>query len=182
MKWTDQELIEGCKRRSIKHEECFYKTYYGYVMGISLSYTKDRDMAQEVCNDSFLKFFDSLKKLEDMSSVKAWLRRITVNTAIDYYRKNKKFQNNVEADGETEAFYEMDGLDSLGFQDILNLINQLPEDQKLVFNLYEVEGYSHKEIGEKVSISDSSSRVYLSRAKSELRRLFTLHMKEYEGR
>lgn len=151
-------------------------------MGISLSYTKDRDMAMEVCNDSFLKFFDSIKKLEDPSSAKSFLRRITVNTSIDYYRKNKKFQNNVEADEHTEAYYELNGLDSLGFQDILNLINQLPEDQKLVFNLKEVEGYSHKEIGEKLNITDSSSRVYLSRAKNELRRLFTLHMNEYEGR
>lgn len=182
MNWTDQELIDGCKRRSAKHEECFYKTYYGYVMGISLSYSKDKDTAMEICNDSFLKFFDSVKKLQDSQSAKAWLRRITINTAIDYYRKNKKFQNTIEADGTIEAFYEVNGLDSLGFQDVVKLINQLPDDHRMVFNLYEVEGYSHREIAKKLTITESSSRVYLSRAKNQLRHLVKLHMKEYEGR
>ena len=83
MNWTDQELIEGCKRRSAKYEEVFYKKYYGYVMGISLSYYKDRMLADEITNDSFIKFFGSLKNFDDFQSVKAWLRRITVNTAID---------------------------------------------------------------------------------------------------
>ena len=66
-------------------------------MGICLSYAKSRDLAQEIAHDSFLKFFDSVKKLEETPSIKPWLRRITVNTAIDYYRRNKKFQNHEEA-------------------------------------------------------------------------------------
>jgi len=182
LNWTDQELIDGCKRRSAKHEECCYKTYYGYVMGISMSYSKDRDIALEICNDSFMKFFDSIKKLEDAQSLKPWLRRITVNTSIDYYRKNKKFQNNVEADGNTEAYHDESGLDALGFQDILKLINQVQENHRLVFNLYEIEGYSHREIAHKLHITESSSRVYLARAKKQLRYLVALHIKEYEGR
>lgn len=151
-------------------------------MGISLSYSKDKMLADEIANDSFIKFFGSIKKFEDFQSIKALLRRITVNTAIDYFRKQKKFQNQTDVSEETSVFHEVNALQDLAFQDIINLINQLQEDHKMVFNLYEIEGYSHKEIGEKLGLTESSSRVYLARAKSQLRKLVTLHLKEYEGR
>lgn len=151
-------------------------------MGISLSYSKDKMLADEITNDSFIKFFGSVNKFDDFQSVKAWLRRITVNTAIDYFRKQKKFQNQTDVSEETGVFHEVTALQDLAFQDIIKLINLLHEDHKMVFNLYEIEGYSHKEIGEKLSLTESSSRVYLARAKSELRKLVSLHLKEYEGR
>lgn len=182
MNWSDQELIDGCKRRSKKHEEVFFKRYYGYVMGISLSYVKNQDLAMEIVNDSFMKCFDSFKKMEESPQVKPWLRRITVNTAIDYYRRNKRFQNHLEADGETPVFDEVYAPDQMAYQDILKILRQLPDDLQLVFNLYEVEGYSHREIAERLKITESSSRVYLTRAKSRLRQLITSHLKEYAGR
>ncbi|MFL0685349.1 MAG: RNA polymerase sigma factor [Algoriphagus aquaeductus] len=182
MNLSDEELIDGCKRRSRKHEELFFKKYYGYVMGISMSYSKSRDLAQEITHDSFLKFFDSVKKLEDTPSVKPWLRRVTVNTAIDYYRRNRKFQNHEEADGETPVFDAEYAPDQLAYEEILKLLYQLPEDHQLVFNLYEVEGYSHKEVAERLEITESSSRVYLTRAKNKLRQLIHIHFKEYAGR
>ncbi len=151
-------------------------------MGISLSYSKDKMLADEITNDSFIKFFGSIKNFDDFQSVKAWLRRITVNTAIDYFRKQKKFQNHTDVSEETAVFHEVSALQDLAFQDIIKLINQLQEDHKMVFNLYEVEGYSHKEIGEKLGLTESSSRVYLARAKSQLRKLVSLHLKVYEGR
>lgn len=151
-------------------------------MGISLSYSKDKALADEITNDSFIKFFGSIKKFEDFQSVKAWLRRITVNTAIDYFRKQKKFQNQTDVSEEPGVFHEVNALQDLAFQDIINLINLLQDDHKMVFNLYEIEGYSHKEVGEKLGLTESSSRVYLARAKSQLRKLVSLHLKEYEGR
>lgn len=151
-------------------------------MGISLSYSKSRDLALEITNDSFMKCFDSFKKMDEAPSLKPWLRRITVNTAIDYYRKGKRFQNHREADGETPVFDDVYAPDQLAYEDILKLLNQLPEDQHLVFNLYEVEGYNHKEVADRLEITESSSRVYLMRAKSKLRQLIQLHMKEYAGR
>lgn len=182
LNWSDQELIDGCKRRSRKHEEVFFKRYYGFVMGIGLSYVKSRDQAQEITQDSFMKFFDSLKKMDQAPSVKPWLRRITVNTAIDYYRKNKRIQNHEEADGETPVFDPVYAPDDLAYEEILKLLYQLPEDQQIVFNLYEVEGFSHREVAEQLNITESSSRVYLTRAKTKLRQLIKLHLKEYAGR
>ncbi|UZD23080.1 RNA polymerase sigma factor [Algoriphagus halophytocola] len=182
MNWTDEELIAGCKRKSAKYEEVFYKKYYGYVMGISLSYSKDRSLADEIVNDSFMKFFGSVHKVEDFQSVKSWLRRITVNTAIDYFRKQRKYQNQTDISEEREVGHEVHALNDLAFQDIVNLINQLQDDHKMVFNLYEIEGYSHKEIADKLGLSESSSRVYLTRAKTHLRQLVSKHLNEYEGR
>lgn len=182
MNWSDEELIAGCKRKSAKHEEVFFKRYYGYVMGICLSYAKDRDLAQEIVNDSFLKFFSSIKSFEEFQSVKSWLRRITVNTAIDFYRKNKRFQDQLAIEDQVEIFHEVGALSSLAFEDLMRLIHQLPADHRLVFNLYEVEGYSHREIAEKMKITESSSRVYLARAKARLRDLVQFHLKEYAGR
>jgi RNA polymerase sigma factor (sigma-70 family) len=182
LNWSDQELIDGCKRRSKKHEEVFFKRYYGYVMGISLSYVKNQDLALEITNDSFLKCFDSFIKMDGIPQAKPWLRRITVNTAIDYYRKNKRFQNHQEADGETPVFDEVYAPDQMAYQDILKILRQLPEDLQLVFNLYEVEGYSHREVADRLNITESSSRVYLTRAKSRLRQLIQTQLKEYAGR
>ncbi|WP_297336294.1 RNA polymerase sigma factor [Algoriphagus sp.] len=180
--WSDEELIVGCKRKSAKHEEVFFKRYYGYVMGISLSYAKDRDLAQEIVNDSFLKFFSSIKSFEEFQSVKSWLRRITVNTAIDFYRKNKRLQQQCDIQDQVEVFHPGGALSQMAYEDLIKLIHLLPPDQKLVFNLYEVEGFSHREIADKMKITESSSRVYLARAKSKLRDLVQFHLNEYAGR
>uniref|UniRef100_UPI0040480608 RNA polymerase sigma factor n=1 Tax=Algoriphagus sp. TaxID=1872435 RepID=UPI0040480608 len=182
MNLTDLELIDGCKRRSTLHEEYFFKKYYGFVMGIGRSYVKSEDLAQEITQDTFLKFFDTVGKINEETLLKPWLRRIAVNTAIDYYRKNRKFRFQEEIEGHSLLQINENALDQLGYEEILKLLHQLPEDQSLVFNLYEVEGYSHKEIAEKLAITESSSRVYLTRAKQKLRQLIHLNYTVYAGR
>jgi RNA polymerase sigma-70 factor (ECF subfamily) len=164
------------------HEEYFFKKYYGFLMGIGRSYVKSEDLAQEIVQDAFLKFFDSLGKLEQNPIILPWLRRIAVNTAIDSYRKNQKFKLHEEADGNRLLVDQENAIEQLGYQEIIALLQQLPDDQQLIFNLYEVEGYSHKEIAEKLSISESSSRVYLTRAKHKLRQLIHLQSTDYAGR
>ena len=151
-------------------------------MGIGRSYVKSEDLAQEITQDTFLKFFDSVEKLEQKPVIIPWLRRIAVNTAIDYYRKNQKFRIHEETDGNRLQVEQENAIEQLGYQEIITLLQQLPDDQQLIFNLYEVEGYSHKEIAEKLSISESSSRVYLTRAKHKLRQLIHLHYSVYAGR
>jgi len=151
-------------------------------MGIGRSYVKSEELAQEIVQDAFLKFFDSVDKLEQNPIILPWLRRIAVNTAIDYYRKNQKFKLHEEADGNRLLVDQENAIEQLGYQEIIALLKQLPDDQQLIFNLYEVEGYSHKEIAEKLSISESSSRVYLTRAKHKLRQLIHLQSTDYAGR
>lgn len=145
-------------------------------MGISVRYLGSHAVAQEAVNDSFLKIFDQLpRQLTGIYSFKAWVRALVVRTAIDYFRKERKnylvstlddlYDSQVAADEVT---------DNQSVQEILRLLDKLPPVWKVVFNLYEVEGYSHEEIGKILDISTSSSRVYLAKGKESLRKMITI--------
>jgi RNA polymerase sigma factor (sigma-70 family) len=165
---AEDELVKQCKSGSLKYQELLYKQFYGYAMGISLRYSLNRDDALEVVNDAFIKVFNAINNFNSDKPFKAWLRTILVNTAIDRRRKDLKFQLNVELENAT-AMSGANVIENLNAQDILKLMKQLPPIQLTIFNLYEIDGYSHDEIGQILSIPVSSSRVYLSRAKEKLR-------------
>lgn len=150
-----------------------YKAFYSYAMSISLRYAFNEDEAVQITNDSFIKVFKNIHTLEPSKSFKSWFRRILINTAIDSYRKNKKHVQkfNYEYSGPLPDNHE-DIISTLTVQDITDMLNKLPDYHRLVFNLYEIEGFSHKEIATKLDISESTSRSYLTRAKKELRILF----------
>jgi RNA polymerase sigma factor (sigma-70 family) len=165
---AEDELITQCKSGSLKYQELLYKQFYGYAMGIGLRYSLNRDDALEVVNDAFIKVFNAINNFNSDKPFKAWLRTILVNTAIDRRRKDLKFQLNVELENAT-LVSGANVIENLNAQDILKLMKQLPPIQLTIFNLYEIDGYSHDEIGQILSIPVSSSRVYLSRAKEKLR-------------
>lgn len=167
---SEQELIQRCKSGELKFQEKLYKHFYGYAMGVGLRYLADRDDVLEVVNDSFIKVFRAIQFFNESQPFKAWLRRIVVNTAIDHRRKNLKYLNNVDIDEAVYVGQSAEAVDNLSVKDILNLLEGLPEIQRMVFNLYEIDGYSHDEIGNMLGIPVSSSRVYLSRAKEKLRK------------
>ncbi|MBS1532315.1 MAG: RNA polymerase sigma factor [Bacteroidetes bacterium] len=168
---AEDELIKQCKSGSLKHQELLYKQFYGYAMGVGLRYCIERDDALEVVNDAFIKVFNSMKSYNEDRPFKAWLRTIIINTAIDRRRKDMKLRLNTELDGAEYLPSQMTVADNLNVQDILNLMQELPAIQLAIFNLYEIDGYNHDEIGVMLQIPASSSRVYLSRAKEKLRKL-----------
>lgn len=157
-----------------------YKKFYGYLMAISLRYMKNEMDAEDVVNESFVKVFKKAKdfKLDEDESVlektfKSWMARITVNTSIDKLRAKKEVYSLDDMHENDLLKHSVAISTSLEENDILSLLNKLPEIQKTIFNLYEIEGYSHEEIGELLNIPDSTSRTYLTRAKSRLRKLYT---------
>jgi RNA polymerase sigma factor (sigma-70 family) len=166
---AEEEIISQCKTGSLKHQEMLYKQFYSYAMGISLRYSINRDDALEVVNDAFIKVFNAISNFNSDKPFKAWLRTILVNTAIDRRRKDLKFQLNVELENNNIPVNNSSAIESLNAQDILRLMKALPPLQLAIFNLYEIDGYSHDEIAQLLSIPVSSSRVYLSRAKEKLR-------------
>lgn len=168
---ADEEIISNCKTGSLKYQELLYKQFYGYAMGISLRYSINRDDALEVVNDAFIKVFNNIKNYDSGKPFKAWLRTIVVNTAIDRRRKDLKFQLHVEIDNALPIGSSTTAIENLNVQDILKLMQQLPPTQLAIFNLYEIDGYSHDEIAKLLAMPESSSRVYLSRAKEKLRNL-----------
>jgi RNA polymerase sigma-70 factor (ECF subfamily) len=169
---TEEDWIEGCRQNKPKSQEMLYKHYYGYAMSICLQYGKNSDEAAEILNDAFFKVFTKISLFENGNSFKGWLRRIVVNTAIDYYRKhNKNLHINIEDIAPPEQDISVDALSQLSAENILSMLQQLPENQRMVFNLFEIEGYSHEEIAEKLGTSSSVSRSHLCRAKQKLRQL-----------
>lgn len=165
----EQHLIQKARSGDSKSLEMLYKHFYGYALNIALRYSNSRDEACEIVNDSFMKMFDKLDQYQEINSFKGWFRRILVNTSIDYYRKNAKHLNLMGIDQAAFQSNNPEIIDELSHEDILNALRSLSEILRIVFNMYEIEGYSHKEIGEKLNIPSSTSRTYLARAKQKLR-------------
>lgn len=169
-----ENLIAECKKGNVVHQEMLYKYFYGYSLSICRLYTYSNDDAVSILNDSFLKVFSSIKKNGYNNSIpfKNWLRRILINTAIDNYRKQSKHYYQLDIAEIESKIPDEAIIDNLTVDDILKLLDQLPEMHRLVFNLYEIQGFSHQEISVKLEIGESTSRVFLTRAKKRLRVLF----------
>ncbi|GAB3012926.1 hypothetical protein GCM10027051_15130 [Niabella terrae] len=175
-----EELLRGCQRNVEHHQEALYKAYYGYVKGVVIRYVNDYQATEELINDSFIKIFSkvssfgALEQSGDLQlSFKAWIARIASRTSIDFLRKKKiQFTSDEITEQQTPVSLSAAQYAGTEAKDILKLLNELPQTQKAIFNLYEIEGFSHEEIGKILSIPENVSRSYLSRAKSRLKSLY----------
>lgn len=168
------KLIEGCRNNKTESQERLYIHFFGYALAIAVRYIGDRCKAIEIVDDSFMKVFDKIKLYDDSQDFKGWLRRIVINTAIDEIRRHQgRTQKEREINGKDILSNTVSDTDSdLHFTELYELTKCLPHLHRSVFNLFEIEGFSHKEIAELLQIPESSSRTYLTRAKKELRRLY----------
>jgi RNA polymerase sigma-70 factor (ECF subfamily) len=169
----EKKLIAACKNFDRNSQKELFKLYYGYALNISRLFTYAKEDAEEIVNDCFLKLFSSIASIDDSKPLKALIRKIIINRAIDTYRKNKKHYYHLDIEELNEAAVSEDIIGKLRLQEILELLNKLPEHHRLVFNLYEIENYSHEEIAGELNISINSSRVFLLRAKSKLKMLLS---------
>ncbi|HEY9168131.1 MAG TPA: RNA polymerase sigma factor [Lutibacter sp.] len=178
------KLLTECKKGNEMYQEKLYKHFYGYALSICRLYTYSDHEAVSILNDSFLKAFSSIQKKGYNNSIpfKNWLRRILINTAIDNYRKNAKHNNYLQIEEAEHLENNTDTINDLTVEDIIKLLDFLPETHRMVFNLYEIQGYNHLEISSKLGISESTSRVFLTRAKRKLRVLICENFKEIYGR
>lgn len=165
------KLIDGCESGNEIYQEKLYKHFYSYALSVSRLYSYSSEEAVDILNDSFLKIFTTLKKngIDSSKPFKFFLRRVIINTSIDNYRKNKKHTGLLQIEDNEPESNDVGIVNELAFNDIINLLDKLPEMHRIVFNLYEIQGFKHSEIAVKLVISISSSRVFLSRAKKELR-------------
>lgn len=177
---TLKSALEDCLAHKTERSQSFlYKRFYGYMMAVSLRYVKNEMEAEDIVNESFVKIFRKLSNFEILEdenalekSFKGWIARITVNTSIDKLRAQKV---TLDIDDINELEIENNSVaisSNLEVNDILKLLNKLPEIQRMIFNLYEIEGYSHDEISKQLNIPDSTCRTYLTRAKARLRMLY----------
>jgi RNA polymerase sigma factor (sigma-70 family) len=165
-------IIQGCIRKKEKFQEILYKKFFGYALSVALIYNPQRNDALEIVDDSFMKVFSGIGKYDASKPFLGWLRKIVINTSIDHLRRKNKKYHFVEAEKQTIQDETPNAMSQLAAQDIIRLLNHLPHYHRTVFCLYEIDGFSHEEIAEQLSIPVSSSRVYLTRAKKQLRELF----------
>lgn len=164
----ENDLIKAClKGERLAHRE-LYEQFSGKFLAICLRYIKDHDLAQDVLVEGFMKIFDNLAQYKNEGSFEGWMKRIMVTQALLTLRKNKKLRMEVDLDGQNEVIDFNPALFDSGAEDLLQVIAALPLGYRTVFNLYAIEGYSHKEISEMLSISENTSKSQLSRARSML--------------
>lgn len=174
---TEAELIIGCIKQDRACQKQLYEQFYGKMMAVCLRYAKNRDEAKDILNEAFMKVFTNLRNFGNHGSFEGWIRRIIVNTAIDQLRKNKHeylIVNTVYAtqtgQNKQEEIDEEDIFRNIHKEDILKAIQELTPAYRTVFNLYVMEEYSHKQIAEKLDISEGTSKSNLSKAKFNLKK------------
>ena len=175
--YSDSDLVKRCAGGDVRSQEFLYRRYFSFAMSICIRYTRDEGEAMEVVNDSYMKVLDRLQEYDHSRPFRSWYGKILVNTAIDNYRKNLKNNGYISIDtvnetGEIDPEIETE----LSVNDILTLYSYLPANYRMTFNLFEIEGYSHEEIGEMLGVTASTSRSNLARANKMLRELYNRHL------
>lgn len=166
-------LVTGCINNERTGQEALYKLFYADMLRVCYSYIPDKDLAKEAFNAGFLKVFRSIKNFDiEKGELGGWIRKIMIFTSIDLCRKELKFTTLTAHDQDQEDFpIPPSVLEKLYFEDILFSIRQLPYATQTVFNLSVIDGFTHKEIGEQLNISEGTSRWHLAEAKKKLRLL-----------
>lgn len=164
-----QALIKGCINQKPAAQRELYEQFASSMLAVCYRYARDRDDAEDILQDGFVKVFQKIGNFDDRGSLEGWIRKIMVNTAIDHIRKQKHQQNQVELNEGITEVIEADVMDNLEMEALFEVIQKLPPGYRLVFNLYAIEGYSHKEIGDELGITESTSRSQYTRARAMLR-------------
>ncbi len=172
---TLETILDGCRLGNAKSQELLYRQFYGYSMSVCLRYSRTHDEAIEIVNDGFIKVFNHADKVDLTKSFKNWLRKIMVNTALDFYRQNHKHYNHDDIQ-ETE-YHITDGTDAsadLSYQELLGIVQRLSPAYRTVFSLFAIDGYSHEEIAKMLNISIGTSKSNLARARINLREMLSM--------
>jgi RNA polymerase sigma-70 factor (ECF subfamily) len=167
-----EQLIIRCKKNDTKAQSELYKLFSSTLFSICLKYSRNYAEAQDNLQDAFITIFGKINQYKDKGSFEGWLKRITVNTALQRYRKDKMFQIvNEDHLEDTDVTIDDEDEENIPLQYLLECIQKLPNRYRLVFNLYVLDGYSHKEIGKLLEISDGTSKSNLARARALLKDL-----------
>lgn len=165
---TIHEMIEGCARNDKRAQKRLYETFSDKLFGICLTYSHDRSEAEDTLHDGFMKIFANIKQYKGEGPFEGWMRRIIVNTALEKYRRTHKLQAITEQIRNTSAVSIEHIIEDISATEIMEAVQALSPQYRIVFLLYAVEGYSHKEISSMLEISEGTSKSNLSRARAIL--------------
>lgn len=169
--------IQGCKQNNRESQKKMYTSFYGFAMSLCFKYTNNKEEAIETVNDGFLKIFKHIVNYQSsyadlVPSFSGWLKKIMIHTAIDRYRKDKNLLlvSELGADSTELSYNGEDAIEKISHAEIMKAIEKLSPGYRLVFNLYAIDGMSHKEIGEYLNISEGTSKSNLSKARKILQK------------
>ena len=162
------EIIEGCKQGERSSQGLLYKTYASKMLAVCARYAKDNFEAEDMLQVGFVKIFEKIKDYKGEGSFEGWVRRIMVNTSIEFYRKNARMFPVVDIDSAPETQVQENQLNKINMNDLLNIIQKLSPGYRMIFNMYAIEGFSHREIAEELGISEGTSKSQLARARAIL--------------
>ncbi|WP_109301896.1 RNA polymerase sigma factor [Aquimarina sp. AU474] len=171
------QLIKKCKKKNAKAQEQLYRLYSSKLFSVCLKYSNDYPSAEDTLQDAFITIFEKITQYKNQGSFEGWMKRVTINTALQKYRKQKVFDIINEEQIE-EVDVEIDQED-ISLDYLLQIIQQLPDRYRLVFNLYVLDGYSHKEIAELLTISIGTSKSNLARARNILKTKIETNQEPY---
>lgn len=170
---NEQQLIQACRKGVKTAQYELVRRYSGMLMSVSRRYVSDTPTAKDVLQESLLRIFKNIDTYQNTGSFEAWMRTVTVRCALNYLDKKYVRRETPTAEMYSEETSPPLALDNLGAEEIIDLVGKLPDGFRTVFNLNVIEGYSHREIGEILGITDSASRSQLTRAKQMLRKMYT---------
>jgi RNA polymerase sigma factor (sigma-70 family) len=171
----DDSIIEGCVAGKRSAQSALYRKYAAVMLAVCLRYAQNRDEAEDILQEAFLKIFQHISSYRKEGSFEGWMKRIMINHALNYYRKHRKmpFLEDIDSINETEILEKDDHTAihaPVSAEKLLSLIQLLPPGYRMVFNMYVFEEYSHKEISDELSISENTSKTQLLKARRMLRK------------
>jgi len=170
IKPTEHKIITGCQAQDPLFQKELVLRYSGLLMSVARRYTADQSLAKDILQESLIKILRAIPKYQATGAFESWMKKIVVNTALQK-RSLKRFNFEINGfENLPELEIDPDVYSSLGAEELIFIINQLPDGYREIFNLYAIEGYSHAEIGELLQISETTSRSQLSRARKMLQK------------
>ncbi|MCC7302904.1 MAG: RNA polymerase sigma factor [Bacteroidia bacterium] len=178
---SDEELVSGCLKKNPLAQKQLWERFSRKMMGVCLRYSNDKDDAEDILQVGFIKVFENIESFKGSGSLEGWVRRIMVNTALNHYRQNKQSRESLDIE---VVDYMVEGdnqvSDRLDAKELMRMIQKLPPGFRSVFNLFAIEGYSHREIAEMLEISEGTSKSQYARARMYLQRMILKEEKSIE--
>lgn len=167
MEWNQSDIIKACRKQNKKAQKALFQRYSKQFYGLCLRYVNNREVAEEVLMDAFMDIFKNIKKYKT-KSFEAWMKSIVVHKSIDYYRKHKNDPMFSDVDTDYAGGLSNPQTNDVEMDELLKMLYTLPSGYRMVFNLFAIEGYQHKEIAKQLGISESTSKTQFLKAKQKL--------------
>ncbi|MEI6879983.1 MAG: sigma-70 family RNA polymerase sigma factor [Bacteroidetes bacterium] len=175
MQYNEQDIIQGCIDGDRACQKALYGQHASKMLAVCMRYSKDRAEAEDMLQEGFLKVFQGISRFKGEGSFEGWIRRIMVFTAINMYKhRSRKFQEDLDKEN-YDAPFDAEIVDKISAKEILAFVQQMPEGYRVIFNLYAVEGYTHKQISDELGIAIGTSKSQYSRARQWMQQVLAKH-------